>query len=357
MENYNEKDIEKKLNRPVGYNVFTISSTNGYKKVAIKKNIFNKKFKIIYFNEDIDSIEEKIINSIKIYDNIIELNPYGPFVIRDLYYSLFNPKKRITKDNEIYRNIDRVARDEEITKSNRKQAEIISAKDKQINEIKEESKRLEEHYTINKSKRLRKITEDLFTTTIKHSSYDYEMVNKGKYNGGYQMESKSTSYEITKKRGIEFLVQKLEEISNTIGSDAFTNNRLLELANRCDILFKNYDNGYDEKTTDHIQAIYGLMAEELTARLISLCNYINKSNINTTELKYNKLIYTNNSNYYEEEHSYTEYEVIDNYFESVVEASCVFIERVTGQDIRSNITNKDNQETTLVYKNKKGILN
>lgn len=350
MENYNEKEIEKKLNRPVGYNVFTISGINGYKKIAIKKNIFNKKFKIIFFNEDIDSIEEKEINSIKIYDNVIELNPYGPFVIRDLYYSLTNPKKRIIKDNEIYRNIDRVARDEEITKSNRKQTEIITAKDKQIKEIKEESKRLEEHYTINKSKRLRKITEDLLTTIIKHSSYDYEMVNKGKYNGGYQMESNTSSYEITKKRGIEFLIQKLEEVSNTIGSDAFTNNKLLELANKCDILFKNYANGYDEKTTDHIQAIYGLMAEELTIRLITLSNHINKNNINTNELKYNKLIYTNNSTYFEEEHSYTEYEVIDNYYDSLIEASCTFIERVTGQDIRSNITNKDIKEPTLVYK-------
>ena len=52
---------------------------------------------------------------------------------------------------------------------------------------------------------------------------------------------------------------------------------------------------------------------------------------------YSKRIYTNNYNFYEDEHRYSEDEVIHDYFNSIIDGACEYIKRVTDQDIKSEV--------------------
>jgi len=332
----NKKSVERLLKQPFGYSLFTVSNKEGFKKISLKRNLFKKNYTVTYFNEDVNAIETKevTIDLACLSDNILSIEGVGSFELQDAKLVLKNPTEQVEKETEIFRQIDRKAREEEITKANKIQEEIIESKDNQIEQIKKEAEQEKTYYTTGRVNRLKNIMNEVLSTRIYHDSYSYRQV----YNRieGYHMESSTDNYDYEEKRDLSFLLERIENISKTYKCDAFEDNRIRVLISKIKEKFASI-NEYDEKTLNSIQALYGLLAEELTMRTYNLCNFIRENDIDTSKYTYRNVLYSNSSKYYEEESEFTDTEVITDYFNKVMEAVSVFVERVTGQDIRKEI--------------------
>lgn len=180
---------------------------------------------------------------------------------------------------------------------------------------------------------------------------EYLMEDLGRSFGGYQMTS--NSYQTTKKKhnSLLFVVEQLEKVSKNYNCNAFDDNRIKELNARIDELLRKLD-GNDEATIKDIKSIYILISEELTSRLINLCDYISKNNLDSEELTYNEIIFKNTQRFYQNKSVYKEVETIDNYFNSLIDGACSFIERVTGNDIRKDIYSRLDSNKDIKVKRK-----
>ena len=341
----NKKSIERLLKQGFGYSLFTVSNEKGFEKIAIKKSLFKKNYTLTYFNEDVNAIETKDVKVEILDDNTLSIEGYGKVTLEEASFALKNPTKQVERENEIFRQIDRKAREEEITKSNKLQAQIIENKDAQIKQIKADAKKQKEYYTYGIAERLKNLKEDVLRVTINHDSYDYEQVYKVPY--GYQMESRTNNFCYEEKRGVTFLTKRLENVAKQLNCNAFEDNRLSTLIEKINNKFEEM-NEYDESKLTSIQALYGLLAEELTVRTYNLCNYIRENNITPSKLSYSKTISSGSRPYFEERHEWTVVESIDDYYNTLMESVAVFTERVTGQDIRKEIELRLTQQYIIV---------
>ena len=338
------KDISELLKDSFGYCILTLSNYEGYKKIALKRNKLKGDYLIIFYNDDEKIVEQREVNIFITGKDKITIEGFGEFEIRDYDYSLTNPEKVIEHDSKLYNEI--------VTKSEdgiRKVYEnmvrrIINEKDAEIESLKSELKSRENYYTINRVDRLRDVSRNLVIGEVTCYSHDYKMEDLGRSFGGYQMTSKSSTSKKEKSNGIKFVIEQLEKTSMIYKSDAFEDNRFNVLNNKIDELFKKLENGYDENTADSIQSLYGLLAEELTIRLINLFNHIRINNIDTTQLVYSATIFRNTHRFYEDRSEYEEIETIDNYFDTLIDGACSFIERVTGNNIKNELYSRLNIE-------------
>ena len=333
----NKKSIERLLKQGIGYSLFTVSNEKGFEKIAIKKTLFKNKYTLIYFNEDVNAIETKEVKVEISEENTLVIEGYGKVTLQDASFALKNPTEQVARENEIFRQIDRKARDEEITKANVIQSQIIESKDSQIEQIKAEAEKQKDYYTTGRISRLKNLKRNVISTRVNHDSYDYEQ--RFSLPQGYHMESSSSNYDTTESRGLNFLLDRLTAISKRVESNAFEDNEIATLISKIDEMFSNL-NEYDETKLNGIQSLYGLIAEDLTERVYALCDHIRTKEIDTKEFSYSNTLYSSSRPYYEEEHTYTEVEYIDDYFDTVMESVAVFIERVTGQNIREEIKSR-----------------
>lgn len=330
----NKKSIEKMLKQGFAYSLFTVSNKDGFKKIAIKKSMFKDNYTIIYFNEDVNAIETKETKIEILEDNRLSIEGFGILILQEANIVLKNPVKDIERTTEIYRQIDRKARDEEIIKADKIKAQIIESKDTQIEQIKETAKKQEDYYTTGRIKRLKDIKNSVISTKIYHDSYDYKQVFTRPE--GFHMQSSSEKYDYEEKRDLSFLLERLESIAEAYNCEAFSNNNIKLLISKLNEKF-NKINGYDESAVNSIQSLYGLIADELTTRTYELCDFVRENNIDTTKITYSNLLYSGSSNYYEEESSWSDTEVIEDYYKTVMSSVAAFVEKVTGQDIRNEI--------------------
>ena len=109
--------IEKLLNKKIGYCLFTVSNKYGFSKIALKKNLFKNNYKLIYFNEDVNALEVRDVDLdlSSLDENIITIRKIDTYEIVDTQFVIKNPSKQVEKESEIFRQIDRKAREEVIT--------------------------------------------------------------------------------------------------------------------------------------------------------------------------------------------------------------------------------------------------
>lgn len=354
----NKKAIERLIKQGIGYSLYTVSNENGFEKIAIKKVLFKNKYTLTYFNTETNATEAKEVKVNISDDNTLVIEGYGTVKIQDASFTLKNPTKEVEKENEIFRQIDKRARDEEIAKSNEIQSQIIENKDAQIEQIKKEAKTQEDYYTSGRIERLESIKNKVIKTKVHHHSYDYQQVFS--LPAGYHMKSSSSNYDTEESRNLNFLLKQLEEISEMTECNAFEDNTIATLISSVNEKFdslKEYDEHtiaalispvnenfanfkYDENKLNAIQSLYGLIAEELTKRTYALCDHIRTKEIDKNKFEYDTIIYSVSRPFYEEQHEYTQREVISNYFDTIMESVAAFVEKVTGENIREEIESR-----------------
>ena len=336
------KDISELLKDSFGYCILTITNDEGYKKIALKRNKLKGDYLIIFYNDDEKIVEQREVNIFITGKDKITIEGFGEFEIRDYDYSLTNPEKIIERDTKLYNEITTRAEDGLRKVYGNMVKRIINEKDTEIEGLKKELKSKENYYTINRVDRLRDVSRNLVIGEVTCYSYDYKMEDLGRSFGGYQMTSKSSTSKKEKSNGIKFVIEQLEKICMTYKCDAFDNNRFETLNNKIDELFKKLEQEYDENTADSIQSLYGLFAEELTVRLINLFNHIRNNDIDTTQLTYTATLFRNIHRFYEDRSEYEEIESIDNYFDTLIEGACSFIQRVNGINIKDELYSRIN---------------
>lgn len=336
--------VKKIIKMPVGYTILTISDNYDLKRIAIKGSISKGRRYIYMYDKDTDLVnsidaEVKVSN-----ENGLKIVAYGDYIIHDAEYVLLDCKKKILNDNRMFKSIEDRVKVEEQSKNNLEIERITKQKDKEIADLQQKLKERENYYTVDRLTRLSDIKKDLVLGEVTCYSYSSGMRDRGRYFGGYQMTSTSNVTKKVKNNGIKFVIEKLEIISELYNSDAFSNNRLHTLLEKIESLETKARTKYDEETLNSIQSIYGLIAEELTIRLINLCNHIRNNNIKTDELTYEETIYRYGTKFYDDESEYEEIEKIDNYFDSIIEGACTFIERITNQNIKDELLSRLHQE-------------
>ena len=340
MLNVNYENIKKLLKRPVGYVLFTISNGNSFQKIAARKKLLKKDEYSLVFSSNLGGDIVKFDKKMNIsQDGILTIDGVA-FKIEDARYVLRNPKKEIESDNRVYRSIDATARNEEKQVAAAEKQAIIEEKDRILEETvqqaKEEKDKIEWNHTGRKIQELREQNYGLVFGEVICDSYSAVWGNN--YLGHWGCNQTSSTHTRKDGHGINFVITQLESISSRMRSKAFKGNRLSELSSKIMELFdKLKETGYDEKTIGNIYYLRGLLVEELTLRIFDLCNHIRVNDIDTSKLHYSKRIYTNNYNVYEDEHRYSEDEVIHDYFNSIIDGACEYIKRVTGQDIKSEV--------------------
>ena len=102
------KSIKKVLDRKFGYCLFTVSNKFGYSKIALKKNHLKNNYTLIYFNEDINSLEVRDVDLdlSSIDENIITIRNVGTYQLLDYSHTLKNPTTKVIKETEIFRQAD-----------------------------------------------------------------------------------------------------------------------------------------------------------------------------------------------------------------------------------------------------------
>ena len=333
----NKKAIERLIKQGIGYSLYTVSNENGFEKIAIKKTLFKNKYTLTCFNTETNATEAKEVKVNISDDNTLVIEGYGTVKIQDASFTLKNPTKEVEKENEIFRQIDKRARDEEIAKSNEIQSQIIESKDAQIEQIKKEAKTQEYYYTSGRIERLKSLKNKVIKTKVHHSSYDYQQVFSLPV--GYHMKSSSSNYDTEESRNLNFLLNRLEEISEMAKCNAFEDNTIATLISSVNEKFANLKE-YDENKLNVIQSLYGVIAEELTKRTYALCDHIRTKEIDKNKFKYDTIIYSVSRPFYEEQHEYSETEVISNYFDTIMESVAAFVEKVTGENIREEIESR-----------------
>ena len=354
----NKKAIERLIKQGIGYSLYTVSNENGFEKIAIKKTLFKNKYTLTCFNTETNATETKEVKVNISDDNTLVIEGYGTVKIQDASFTFKNPTKEVEKENEIFRQIDKRARDEEIAKSNEIQSQIIESKDAQIEQIKKEAKTQEDYYTSGRIERLESIKSKVIKTKVHHHSYDYQQVFS--LPAGYHMKSSSSNYDTEESRNLNFLLKQLEGISEMAECNAFEDNTIATLISSVNEKFdslKEYDEHtiaalispvnenfanfkYDENKLNAIQSLYGVIAEELTKRTYALCDYIRTKEIDKNKFEYDTIIYSVSRPFYEEQHEYSQREVISNYFDTIMESVAAFVEKVTGENIREEIESR-----------------
>lgn len=355
----NENAIKRIFKQPFVWAVLTVSNKNGYQKIALKKNLFNKTYTVRFTkNGQINS--EKVEVSIEdIANQNIGIKGIGNYHIEDINVSLTNPSKTIQKDNEIYSKIDSKARKEEQDikeKEIRKLEEQHEQEKQKINKQHEQEKQQTE--ISQKNKRIDTIIglKEKLIKIKEHRHYKHKVYHYGYLKREY-LYSREEDENNVFEYGIDFIIEKIIEITkdyrilykfwktrksddNAYNFNIYDDikiNMLMDRINKiCKILQKKEN--YDENLLIIIQGLYGLLAEELKSGTYRLCEFIRENNIDLTKLTYEKYkqdeYWGYNLSKYTTE---TCEDVIDDYFNSLIEGIALFVERTTGEDIRKEL--------------------
>ena len=354
INSFDLKKAKKMLNIPFGYTLLTGIREDGLEKIVLKKKLFGEGHIITYYsdkekalvNENVSLFfnENALANeNVSLFfsgNNIVFTNGCQEFKIYDAKFKLNKSKSKLLQDNEIYRKIREMARDEESEIAAKQFNMMVESKDKSIDAIRKESIAMKKHYTSDRVVRLEALSNNLVSGVITCTSYDYGMVDKGRYLGGYQWESKNNTYDKYSNHDLLFIVSEFENIAISYGSRSFSGNNMKSMIEMTKRMLEQLNNDYNEETADRVQVLYGLIAHELLIRLLELCEFCKTQGFDPQTLTYSKTIFSDHSTFFEEEHSYNETENIDNYFDSLVNGACQFIQRITGQDVRREVYDK-----------------
>ena len=337
-------------NRLLGYNILTISNKKEYKVIGYRKNFFNRKNVIIFYNPRICIVERKYLDVQFFKNNSIYIDGLGKFEIISTDYMLTNPTRRIINLEDTCNRICEETRKIEQHNAILEVENIRRRKNEKIAELEKEIKRLETNFTIKRVERLNNIQRNLITGIVTCYSSSNDSYNDNKYYNGYQ---NSYVYKETTREqchDLTFIINCLEELSKRYKCNSFDNNSFSEIQLKIDNLYSELLKEYNEETVNKILSLYGILAEELSERVISLCNTFKNRSIDTSKIKYEKMLCRNALSYYDDDCEYYEIERINNYFNKLIEGACTFIENVTGNDIRSEINKKIEKNNQKIYK-------
>ncbi len=366
----NEKSIRRIFKQPFTWVVLTVSNKNGYHKIALKKNLFNKTYTVRFIkNGQIHS--EKVEVSIEnIANQNISIKELGNYHIENINISLTNPSKTIQEEEKLYLKIDNRARKEEQVIKEKEIKNINNQHEAAINELnKQHEQEKQRTEKTQKSKRLDTIIglkENLIKKREHHHYWHKE------YYYGYSERKQLRSYEedrdIILEYGIDFIIEKITKIAKEYRplyvlwkTGEFDNNAndcniyddtkinmLMDRINKiCEMLKNKKD--YDDNYLIIIQGLYGLLAEELKCGTYKLCEFIREKNIDYKALiylKYDTDKYWNTylTKYTEESRTVA----IDDYFNSLLNGVALFAERITGEDISKDLQTTLNKQYLMV---------
>lgn len=366
----NEKSIRKIFKQPFTWVVLTVSNKNGYHKIALKKNIFNKTYTIRFIKNG-QIYSEKVEVSIEdIANQNISIKGLGNYHIENINISLTNPSKTIQEEEKLYLKIDNRARKEEQDIKEKEIKNINNQHEAAINELnkqhEQEKQRTEKKQ---KNKRLDTII-GLKENLIKKR--DHRHYWHKEYYYGYLERKHLRSYEEDKtiiiEYGIDFVIEEITKIAKdyrplyvlwkTGNFDDINNkyyiyndvkiNILMDRINKiCEMLKNKKD--YDDNYLIIIQGLYGLLAEELKCGTYKLCEFIREKNIDYKALIYSK--YDTDKYWNTCLTKYTEESgtvAIDDYFKSLLNGIALFVERITGEDISKDLQTTLNKQYLMV---------
>ena len=366
----NEKSIRRIFKQPFTWVVLTVSNKNGYHKIALKKNLFNKTYTVRFIkNGQIHS--EKVEVSIEnIANQNISIKGLGNYHIENINISLTNPSKTIQEEEKLYLKIDNRARKEEQVIKEKEIKNINNQHEVAINELnKQHEQEKQRTEKTQKSKRLDTII-GLKENLIKKR--DHRHYWHKEYYYGYSERKQLRSYEedrdIILEYGIDFIIEEITKIAEkyrplyvlwkTGNFDDINNkyyiyddvkiNMLMDRINKiCEMLKNKKD--YDDNYLIIIQGLYGLLAEELKCGTYKLCEFIREKNIDYKALiylKYDTDKYWNTylTKYTEESRTVA----IDDYFNSLLNGVALFAERITGEDISKDLQTTLNKQYLMV---------
>ena len=358
----NKKSLERLFNQSIGYSLLTVSSEYGVQKIALKKNKSKDTYNLIYCSgeekddETIKTVE--VIAKLK-KDGLLVIKGLNKFTIEDACFKLMNPSRRVLADTKALRKManyaDQAARSEE----QRIASEIIKDKDEEIKSLNEDLSYQQRIHTYGRVESLARL--GLSLIEIK----EHKSLSIKEYEYGYERrEYKRTVYDEVDeqyKYGVSFIAELLKDKFRYSLSDDSLNlcDEINLIDKKIDAIYygirnsKSNDIDFDSKITN-MSALFGVIAKDLKSIIFDLCDSVYANNTDTSFCKYEdsgvKDYWDNGSGMDKNVHEIYR-RTIDNLFDSILDGSVIFVERVTGEDIRSEINkrlgkyNKENKYT------------
>lgn len=309
----NEKLINKVFKQPFAWALLTVSNEKGFYKIAIKKSLFKKTYKICYINEGkICTLKDKIAID-NLSNKSITINGNN-FNIEDISFKLTNPAKSIEREERIYSKIsDKTAKEYE---NKIKKIKDEYAKEKENDELLAARKaNLYKFQKIEDAKKLRK--------ALIPAEKSLKCWHQYGYAPGGNNENTTIYYDL------EFVISEFARFSSLIGFYGFKNSCMQDILKN----IKNLEQKCNRETQsldtiiNSIYALNGALARELLLLVNGLCGYIdyNNININFEYTKYDN--WCNPSDCYQK---FTESIIIRDEFDKLLNAVAVYIKKVTG---------------------------
>ena len=346
----NYKNVEKLLSQGIGYSLFTVSSVYGIQKIAIKKKLFKDNYTLIYCSgeENDDKTVKSLETTVKLKkDGTLSIGGFPKFNVDDACFTLKNPSQRILLDTQAIRKAEEFASERTRFDVSTHYEQVVKERDDEIKDIKRDFSTQQ----MNSNYRRMKDAFDLTDSLIEIKEHKVLSIKKYEYGREARKyvctdeETVDNSY----RYGVDFIAELLKDKFKHHLSEESLNlcDEIISLNKRIDQIYhdsKSFDGDFDKRISA-IQSLSGFIAADLRTIIFNLCDSMRDSDIDTSLYDYNE---SGVKDYWDNQLTKDTHEIyyrtIDNFFDSIIEGSATFIERVTGRDIRDEIKKRLNKE-------------
>ena len=375
----NKKAIKRLLGQGIGYSLLTVSGEYGVQRIAIKKKLFKEEYTLYYFSGSLNNAKNDKLNStndsidttkVEIdvkNDGSLVIGGFAKFNIDNTCFVLKNPSRRLLLDGQTFRKVDEAASKRTHFDDSVYTDELLKAKDEEIKAKDEEIKDLN-HTLFSQRNRY---TWDRLEQAFKLGSSLIEIKERKKLDikeyeyGREERKYVRTVYKDVNdnyKFGVSFIAKLLKEnFKYSIGEDGISLcDEIISIDKKIDSIYYGVRNSRDknidfDSKISTISSLYGFIAADLRKIIFKLCDTVREHNTDTTFYEYKE---SGTNDYWDNTCSKFTHEIywkeIENFFDSLIEGSAIFIERVTGEDIREEINKRLGKmdDKTLIKTNK-----